>query len=443
MAKDDSEITTTVPIKPETVIGGGASGETREDPSERKAGSRVSRYRIVRTLGEGGMGVVYEAVNLDLQRVCALKLLKPQAVLNRDRQVEFFLREARSAAALDHPNIVTVYNVGEVEDTYFIEMEYLEGATLTQLVTTGGPLPVSEATSIIRQAADALGQAHRRGIVHRDIKPRNIILAKRNVPKLTDFGLAISVASASATEPRDMVAGTPQFMSPEQCEGRPCDARSDIYSLGATYFYCVTGQFPFTGPDCAAIVYQHLYRPPPSPRDVNPAVPESVAHIIRTTMAKDPDDRFESCVELIGNLNIVLSGRPAIAVILEEALRGLNARYREIGEGYEVTLTFAQGRSQRVRVILGRKDSEGHEIVTVYSKCAPSDAASFEWALKFNSRLPYGALALEEVDGEEALVILNTHLREALDPPELRKSILSLGEWADRLEEEFTGADVH
>ena len=403
----------------------------------------LARYTIIGKLGEGGMGVVYKAKNVDLDRVCALKVLKPRGVLAIDRQVASFFREARAAAALNHPNVVTIHNVGRAEEAYFIEMECVEGPSLAQLVWDRGALPVYEASRIIREAALALGLAHQEGIVHRDIKPQNIMLAGGDTPKLTDFGLARRSTSGEDLAQPGTVLGTPHFMSPEQCQARECDGRSDVYSLGVTYFYCVTGRFPFQDTNSVAILYQHVYKPCPNPKEVSESLPDSVASVIMTAMAKKPAERHQTCDELVSQLNAILEGRPSVEVILEEALRGTDARYAQTADGYEVVLRLPEGRSQHVRVILGGRDPEGQEIVAVYSKCAPASAVSYEWALRLNSQLPYGALALEEIDGEEALVMLHTHLREGLDPAELRKSVVHIGQSADRLEREFTHADRH
>ena len=439
---DPHDVTSNLDFEIDTIIVASEADVVGADGESELIAGLASRFQIIDKLGEGGMGVVYKARNVDLDRVCALKLLKRQAMPQAEQEADTFFHEARAAAAMNHPNIVTIYSVGQAESTYFIEMEYVQGATLAQIVRDEGPMQADRATRLIKQSAEALGEAHQAGIVHRDIKPSNILLDRRRTLKVTDFGLATRAAYNPWSQ-QGLITGSPHFMAPEQCEGRECDARSDIYSLGATYFYCVTGQHPFPGEQAGAILYQHLYKAPPNAQALAPNMPDSVASVIRTAMAKEPEERFQSCAEFVGQLNIILSGRPGIEVILEEATRGLAARYVKIDEGYEIALRLDNGRSQQVRVIMGRKDSEDHEIVMVYSRCAPAHCAAPEWALRFNSQLSYGALALETVDGEDTYVMFNTHLLEGLDPPELRKSVLHVGQRADRLEERLTDSDLH
>ena len=290
----------------------GTSVQTMDD-SDPLIGKQIGQYRIVEKLGEGGMGAVYEAEHMGLRRACALKLL-PQGKAEHSRSaVQRFLREARSAAALSHPNIVSVYRVSEADGWHFIDMELVDGESLQERVERQGLLSVAEATCIMLDTARALSAAHAQSIVHRDIKPANILLDRDGNVKVADFGLAKNIEGDDSliTLEGQGGIGTPAYMSPEQCDGLPLDGRSDIYSLGVTYFRLLTGQLPFKGDTSLAVMRQHRAEPVPDPKRIIPGLPESACHIIHRAMAKDPRDRFRTCEELLGALSAVAAGQDA------------------------------------------------------------------------------------------------------------------------------------
>ena len=235
-------------------------------------GARFADYQIVARLGRGGMGTVYKARHCTLDRLSALKVLDPSVGGPR------FLREARSAARLDHHNIVVVRHAGEAAGRSFLEMELVEGHSLGQL-TAAGPLDPMLATGYVEQVAHALHHAHGRGIIHRDIKPDNVLVSPDGVAKVTDFGLARpTVLDGTLTAPGSIL-GTPAYMAPEQWHGAPADARTDLYSLGVTYFHLLVGRPPFAG-QLADLLRQHLESPPPAVHELNPAVPAAVGPIV-------------------------------------------------------------------------------------------------------------------------------------------------------------------
>src|SRR5256712_4314460 len=213
------------------------------------------RYKVVRKLGAGGMADVYLAEDQELGRPVAIKILNDRHAQD-DQFVERFRREAKNAAGLSHPNIVNIYDRGEAEGTYYIAMEYLEGRTLKQLLVAHGPTPVPIALEYTRQVLAALGFAHRHGIVHRDIKPHNVVVGPDGRLKVTDFGIARS-GTSQMTEAGSIV-GTAQYLSPEQARGAPVDPRSDLYSLGIVLYEMLTGQVPFTGDAPVEIAMKHL-----------------------------------------------------------------------------------------------------------------------------------------------------------------------------------------
>jgi eukaryotic-like serine/threonine-protein kinase len=280
------------------------------------------RYRILRKLGSGGMANVYLAEDEELGRRVAIKILNDRHASD-DSFVERFRREAKNAAGLSHPNIVSVYDRGEAEGTYYIAMEYLEGRSLKDRIVAEGPLPVSAAIEVVRQVLRAVGFAHRRGIVHRDIKPHNVLLAQ-DAPgdgesrfKVTDFG--ISRTAASQMTEAGSIVGTAQYLSPEQARGAPVDQRSDIYSVGIVLYELLSGKLPFTGETPLEIAMKHLSEVPRPPSALRPEIPDDLDMIVLRALAKDPEDRFESAEEMERELARVAGGGGVTAETAEAA----------------------------------------------------------------------------------------------------------------------------
>jgi serine/threonine-protein kinase len=253
----------------------------------------AGRYSLERELGRGGMGIVYLAREVALDRLVALKLLPPELAV-RPGLTDRFLREARTSARLSHPNIVPIHTVDEVDGFVFFAMAFIEGGTLADRMRDRGPPSNAEAVRILREVAWALGYAHLQGVVHRDVKPENILLEEGSGRAMvTDFGIAVLAEEADHEGPVEIL-GTAEFMSPEQAKGAEVDARSDIYSLGCVGFYALSGRMPFSGPNPAGILGQHLTQPPPLLASVAPQAPPVVAAVIDRCLRKDPDQRFSS-----------------------------------------------------------------------------------------------------------------------------------------------------
>ncbi|MEZ4411512.1 MAG: protein kinase [Gemmatimonadales bacterium] len=273
----------------------------------------AGRYAIERELGRGGMGIVFLARDLALDRLVAIKLLPPALAASADRRARF-LREARTAARLSHPNIVPIHAVEESDGLVFFVMGYVAGETLGARIRRLGRLPPAEVSAVVREVAWALAYAHRQGVVHRDVKPENILLERDGGRAMvTDFGIA-QVSGDAVDTPDGQVVGTARSVSPEQAAGEPVDGRSDLYSLGVTAFLAATGEWPFEGESAAAVLAQHLTQPVPPVLELRPDLPAPLAHAIERCLAKSPADRFASGEELaaaLGSNLPVLATTPA------------------------------------------------------------------------------------------------------------------------------------
>ena len=255
-------------------------------------GKRFGRFKLLRMLGEGSMGRVILAEDVNLHRVVALKVLRKRIKgMDSDQAVQQFLREARGAALIDHPNVVRIYEINEHDGWWYIAMELVEGQTLQQVVRAVGPMSPHRACVIIGDAATALEVAHDHGIIHRDIKPSNLMITRQGHCKLTDFGLVRLDTSADPFDLHDRSVGTPKFMAPEVIKRKQQGPLLDIYSLGATLYFALTGKPPYTGEKVSHILNQHLESPTPDLRALVPDCPESLAALLQRMMSKNPDDR--------------------------------------------------------------------------------------------------------------------------------------------------------
>jgi serine/threonine-protein kinase len=278
--------------------------------------SQLGRYEVLGELGQGAMGIVYKARDPLIDRVVAIKTINLGLAMDEKEEYEGrFYQEAKAAGRLNHPNIVTIYDVGKSGDVAYIAMEFLEGRELRDILKEGALLPVDRVLNIVAQVAQGLAYAHEYDIVHRDVKPSNIMVIRDGHVKITDFGIA-RMASSSVRTQTGMVLGSPKYMSPEQVMGRAIDQRSDIFSLGVMLYEMLTGQAPFNGENVNAIMYQTLNAVPPPPNSLNPAVPEMVNFIVAKALAKGLDDRYQNAKDFAVDLRtccdtLPRSGQPA------------------------------------------------------------------------------------------------------------------------------------
>ncbi len=300
-------------------------------------GQRIrNRYLLGALLGEGADALVYCAMDRHLGRVVAVKLLRPELCAD-PTLVERFEREARSASRLNHPNIVPIYDYGKALDTYFFVMEYVRGGHLGAYLRPGQPVPSLAALWLAAHVADALGAAHARGIVHRDVKPANVLLTEEGCPKLTDFGIA-KLLDIPAVTRASVLLGTPHYLAPEQASGGAITPATDVYALGVVLYEMLAGRRPFVGNGLLHVAMQHVHVAPPPLADLNPAVSPALAAIVARTLAKDPAQRFADGAALAAALRGVaraLGGSASAVVASEPADPGVAAAAvrREVASG--------------------------------------------------------------------------------------------------------------
>lgn len=255
------------------------------------------RYQLDKQLGEGGMAIVYQASDLMLERTIAVKILRKDFSKSKAFQ-ERFKEEARAAANLTHPNIVTVHDFGFDNDRLYIVMEHVPGTDLKQIINKSGPLPIDHASRLFIQACAGLGYAHRAGLVHCDIKPHNMLITPDHRLKVTDFGIARALASVKHDEQSQAIWGSPAYFSPEQAAGRAPSPASDVYSLGVVLFEMLTGELPFNDPSPQELALLHRYETPPSPREINPEISPELEEIIIKVLSKEPSSRYRTADQL-------------------------------------------------------------------------------------------------------------------------------------------------
>lgn len=289
-----------------------------------------NRYEIVETIGKGGMAIVYKAKCLVLNRYVALKVLRPE--FREDKEfLARFKAEAQSAGSLSHPNIVSIYDVVQEEDLDYIVMEYVEGVTLKQYIDAKGVIPWREAVDYAGQICSGLDHAHKKGIIHKDIKPHNILITREGTLKITDFGIA-KVMSSSTITTGNATMGSVHYFSPEQARGGYMDYKTDIYSLGVVLYEMVTGKLPFLGDSAIAIAMQHIEKDAEAPRALNPDIPESLENVIGRAMRKEQSLRYDSVVQMMVDLKkVYLGGKVDYSDLIYSVTTATPVVKREVG----------------------------------------------------------------------------------------------------------------
>ena len=402
----------------------------------------LGQYRVGQVIGRGMMARVYQATHQGLGRPCALKVMNPSLVRREPHVVERFWAEARAVAHLIHPNVVTVHNLGSDRNYHYIEMEYVPGGvSLKETVVREGPLDSAQATTYVRQVSLALEAAHNAGLVHRDVKPANVLLAVDGRAKLADFGLVHRPADPKGRP--TALAGTPTFMAPELFAGVPSNPRSDLYAVGVMYYYLLTGRLPFGAETIGRLVTQHRSAPIPDVRRLSPEVPDVVAAVIRRLLAKSPASRYESAGELADELRDVLGHLRDTDELVRESLDGLGCLIQQGGrDRFRVIFPVPGDRIQEVYI----EESQGRNqerLLTVYSVCAPADPKFYEFALELNAEFTHGSLSVREVSGRPMFVMTRNFSRGHVSSAEIRAAVQEIARRADRVELELTRTDVY
>lgn len=429
-------------------------GKPSRPEADDLAGRRLHIYDCHSLLGAGGMGRVYLATNTELNRKCALKVLSPRIVANNVDYVARFRNEGRSAASTLHPNIVTIHATGEADGRHYLEMEFIAGRSLQQLINDEGRLTPVRATVLARGIAEGLAEAHRCGVLHRDLKPDNVLLTKGGLPKLVDFGLAKLIVADSENE---RLVGTPNFMAPEVLLGAPATNSSDVYALGVCYFLMLTGRLPFTGGTLDACVPPRPSRagtlaelrrsvasdPVPNVRNLVPEISLEIAECVNLLLAKSPENRPHDGIEASQLLQAVAGQIRDLESLLLEAFQDSDGiSWSRINSRYEIRVELPQGRRQTL-FLEPSEHSGAEKLLLIYSVCCPADADYYEEALRLNSLVPHGALAIREIDGRSFFIMVETYPRGTVDPEEIRRSVLEVASRADDVENRLTGADAN
>ena len=428
---------------------------------DRTLGPELHVYRFQHLLGRGGMGRVYLADHRDLQRRCALKVLSPRVSHSDVDFVDRFQQEGRTAAGLSHPNLVVTHAIGHSRGFHFLEMEFVPGRTLSRLLREEGTLPPAWATTLAARIAEGLGHAHRRGVVHRDLKPDNVLVTLSGVPKVADFGLAKRVLTADGS-PIDAggttLAGTPQYMAPEVFAGAAPTPAADVWALGVTYFLMLTGRLPFEGATVAELSHAVQHDPVPNARDLNPAVTLEMGSCLALLLDKNPESRPVDAVAAQLLLNAVGGEARDVGALLTEAFEHHpEITWIRCGETYRLQIALPEGRTQAVTVEPS-DHAVAERLLHISSVCCPADPDYFEAALRLNAEASHGSLSVQEVDpaaghrpvprgergrGTPFFVMRNSYPRATVDPEEVRHSVFEVAARADAVELLLTGRDVH
>jgi serine/threonine-protein kinase len=402
---------------------------------------RLAQYRIRKSIGRGEMGRVYEAEHMTLARPCALKVLNPGLLARQPLMLDQFWAEARVVASLTHPNIVTVHNLGTDRGYHFIEMEYIPGGlTLKERLTSDGSFTPMQASVLVHQVVGALAAAHKAGLVHRDIKPTNVLMAGPAQAKLADFGLVRRLNEldmAGAT-----VGGTPTYMAPELFSGSPASPRSDLYAVGVMFYYLLSRKLPFHSDSITQIIHNHRNEPVPDVRAVVPEASDGLSKILSRCLSKDPIERFENAEQLEEELETVIGQMIDTESLVRESVEGLDCFIQGARDNHRIIFKLPNDRIQEVylEVTHGRHNER---LLSVFSVCCPAEAKHFEFALKLNAELTYGGLSVRVVNGVPMFVMSRTYSVAHVDPIEIRAALREIARRSDWVEQQLTHADIY
>ncbi|MCA8990073.1 MAG: serine/threonine protein kinase, partial [Planctomycetaceae bacterium] len=417
-----------------------AEFDHRDDLLDVVVGRRFSSYRCDALLGRGGMARVYLAHHFQLGRPCALKISSPQIHMQDSPLWRSTFREGRTTATLIHPHIVTVHAVGESRGRSYLEMELVSGGSLKHKLRKEGPLPLIKALEWTTAASHGLEFAHRHGILHRDIKPDNILICSRGTAKLADFGLAHHHLHTSRF-PEGQVVGTVPYLAPEIIRNGEVTPAADVYALGVTLYQLLTGRLPFGGQSFDELTQNILTETPPDLRTLRPDLPLNVVSTVEELMSHDLGSRPADGTAAWHLLSAVLGQLRDVESILHDALGHDPAiSWIRCGDKYRLNVQLPDGRQQNVFV-----ESSSHrpdqQLLMIYSICCPAVTGYYETALRINSDLSHGGLAIRDIEGTPHFVMVDTYPRGTVDPEEVRKSVRQAAQTADDVEKRLTNLD--
>lgn len=417
--------------------------ETPRVSGDTLIGRKLHIYQCVSLVGAGAMGRVYLALNDDLQRHCALKILAPRRGETDAEYIAQFHQEGQAAAALVHPNIVTLHAVGHIAGVHFLEMEYVLGRSLQQLIREEGPLPADQALRLACMVADGLAAAHRAGIVHRDVKPDNILVTQDGVAKIGDFGLSTRKLANSAVAGWSTACGTPNYMAPELFQGKDATPTSDVYALGLSLFQLLVGRLPWTKTSILELLQDGRKETVPDIRTYRPDLSLELAECVAQLTAVDPAERPADAAAASRLLHTVLGLERDLESLLIEAFgKDPTVRWKREGENYCVTRQLPGNRQQRVFVEPSHHPID-ERLLLLYSTCCPANPAYYEQALLQNAVVMHGSLAIRNIEGQKMFVFINAYPRSTVAPEEIRRSVLEIAAQADQVEHLLTGQDLN
>ncbi len=404
-------------------------------------GETLGQYRIREMVGRGSMGRVYRAEHLGLHRPCAIKVMNPGLLGKQPKIRERFWAEARAVAHLLHPHVVTIHNLGSDRGFDYIEMEYIPGGvSLREAIIRDGPIEPVRAATLVRQVALALEAAHDSGLIHRDVKPSNVLIHLNGHAKLADFGLVRRVSELDrAGVP---VAGTPTFMAPELFDGVSASPQSDLYAVGVMYYYLLTARMPFTSDQISQIVTLHRDEPVPDVRNLMPTLSHSVSQIIERCLAKRPAERFESAAELARALQGIVYQLRDTESLIRESVEGFDCLVQGSLDHFRVFFRLPGDRLQEVYAEVTQAP-DGERLMSIFSVCGPAEPKNFEFALRLNDSLSFGSLTIRNVGGQPMFVMTRTFSRDNVCAADVRSAILEIARRSDRVEQQLTNADLY
>lgn len=398
-------------------------------------------YHVDSFLGAGAMGRVYLAHHYELRRPCALKILLPERAEKDKDYVERFQAEGRAAASLVHPNIVTIHALGQHAGLHFLEMEYVPGRSLRHLLDDTAPLTPLRASEIALRIAEGLARAHTAGVVHRDLKPDNVLMSFQGVPKLTDFGLCKAIPTSGGEGTEKQLAGTPHYMAPELFARCPATPASDVYALGVTLYAMLSGTFPFdsaTIPGLAALVTSANPRPL---RELNDRVPLEMAECVAQMLDRTPGNRPANGFAAMSLLETIVGKARDLKDLVEQAFQhDKHVEIRPEQDGFAMRVQLTNGRQQTVLV----RESEhamAEQLLVISSVCGMARSEYYERALRLNGEMLHGGVSITQTAEGPMFRISDTYPRTTVDAEEIRRSAHEIAVRADAFEQWLSTED--